>query len=118
MSDTDSSLEEVDFPITDWVNTEIIDRAIKDCFTMVKFRYYVDRYTRRSYLKFRVKNWRKGWDKFLMYIETQRFEQGLISYLVKKGFDITTIQKTFLEFRTEFFETVRGEEKILEKEND
>ena len=67
--------------------------------------------------KFRVKkwkSWKSGWRKFLVYIETQEFEQGLIKYLVKKKFSERVIMKIFSEFREEFFNSVRGEEGNLQ----
>ena len=112
---SDSDL--VDLTTEDWIITDVIERCLENCFEMIRFRYFVDRYTRRAYIKFRVKkwkSWKSGWRKFLVYIETQEFEQGLIKYLVKKKFSERVIMKIFSEFREEFFNSVRGEEGNLQ----
>ncbi len=87
LSDSDL-LELVDLTTEDWIITDVIERCLENCFEMIRFRYFVDRYTRRAYIKFRVKkwkSWKSGWDKFLVYIETHHrlTQRGSNQYLIQ-----------------------------------
>ena len=116
MSDSSSDTEIVELSVHDWIITDIIQTCLDEADLLIRFRLYVDRFTRRRYLKYRLTHWKNGWNRFLQYIETQEFEVEIVKYLYKKGFSHEKIMSIFKEYREEFFQLVRdtGEKNITD----
>ena len=77
----DEDFECVDLSIDEWICEELIkNRLLEDCFLLIQFKTYVEKFTRNSYIRFRLSNWKRGWNKFLKY--TQPFtKKELRKYL-------------------------------------
>ena len=116
MSDSSSDTEIVELSVHDWIITEVIQTCLDEADLLIRFRLYVDRFTRRRYMKYRLTHWKNGWNRFLRYIETQEFEVEIVKYLYKKGFSLEKIMSIFKEYREEFFQLVRdtGEKNITD----
>lgn len=105
----DEDFECVELSIDEWICEELIkNRLLDDCFLLIRFRTYVEKFTRNSYIRFRLSNWRRGWNKFLKYIGTPEFENAIKKYLVQKKFTREYIDRVFDEYREDFFATVIG----------
>ena len=98
-----------------WIQNSLLSSVLDQSFQLISFKNYVEKFTRNSYLKFRVKNWRKGWEKFLVYIESDLFHQKICQYLLTKKFTTVYIDNVFAEYKQNFIETVRGEDTQAEK---
>ena len=98
-----------------WIQNNLITSILDQSFQLIAFKKYVEQFTRNSYLKFRIKNWKKGWEKFLVYIESDTFQQKLYQYLILKKFTKNYIESVFEEYKENFYETVRGEDSQAEK---
>ena len=116
MSDSSSETEIVELSVHDWIMTDVIQTCLDEADLLIRFRLYVDRFTRRRYLKYRLTHWKNGWNRFLQYIETQKFEVEIVKYLYKQGFSHEKIMSIFKEYREEFFQLVRdtGEKNITD----
>ena len=98
-----------------WIQNNLITSILDQSFKLITFKKYVEQFTRNSYLKFRIKNWKKGWEKFLVYIESDIFQKKLYQYLILKKFTKNYIESLFEEYKENFYETVRGEDSQAEK---
>ena len=121
MADSDTSLSEdecelIDLDVEGWIETVIINSCLDKCYQLIRFRKLVDFFTRKEYLKFRLKNWRQGWKRFLLHIETSVFEQRLRKYLIQQNMSKIFVDQVLVEYREEFLQTVKGEEKNLNTE--